>query len=717
MKQHKLFFLLFFISLSIFAYTQKQIPLNIPLGHNYEVKDISINNKKTQIASIDKQKIVLWDLKSKHIIKSIKLNHESTYYDKLSILFSKDDKKLIVSSNHEIFIYNIEFGELKRSIVADTFLNIKNISYSPDRSLIVSSFKKSYNDTIKNNFFKIWDINSGNLVKEYIGSSHEVISANFNSDGRKIITLEYDNKKYDYFMVIYDWENDKTLYEHKTTYQSTDCFLINNDSEFITVSNNELSAFNVTTGEELRTFKRTDKGYQDISSYALNSEKNKIIVSFGWDKIIYEFDLNTGGKLNYFNAEEKVDCIYYYDNDHALIPNYLTIQLLNIKKQKVINNFKSEINRIKEFSLSKDGGKFLQCNLDGSLECWDVNSGKQINSIIIPNTKVKQAIFNKKGNKIATACSDGFIRIFKYNSNNEIAKVKLDKNVFHVDYIEDDKSLVAFSKKNIYLITKQEKNYKIKKTISPVNDFIIKNIQLSPVKNIVILACHSITDEKKKKTIIYDLSDNRKIPFFYKNDEQWIDVTFSSDGSFISSNECCTPYIYDLEKEREIKIKDQWESGSAFESFGGDFSSDNSVFAITGDGLVLTSLKDTNRSLKEINVGAFSNKVKFIDDNTKLIVGVGRWGGYGDNILAIYDLEKEKVIQEISKVNSFIVCPDERSALCFNESLKKVFLLDIITGKVKFTRYSFGSNQWFLTNKKNELKGHKSALKKLELYN
>jgi WD40 repeat protein len=711
----KYFILIISISISIVGFGQKINRSNIPVGHSSGIDDLSINQELKQIATVDNEKICLWDIETKRITKTITL--PETRWSSKHIIFSND---LILADNNQIYLFNPVSGNLEHSEIVDS-LSISTLDLDAKNHLLLMSFNETHLSKHKNNRFKVWDIEQKKLDATISQPNRQIKFAKFNSDKKRVITLEYNTENYNTYVCIYDWKNNSKLSEYETSSSASSVDFINEDKQFIVVFREEMISYDSSTGKKLITFPaidvaQTENGTnQSISSIAISPDYKRISASYGWDKVIREFDLTSGEVLNECKLSSYSDKIAYFNNNIIIKTgrdHKNNLRLYDLSKGSMIEEWKSEITSIKSVKLSSQQDKILQLNDDGKAEVWEFTKGSNISTISLPNTKISSADFNLKSDKILTTSSDGFLRQIGLKNGKILFEKYIDSSLFFANYIKNDEQMLVCTKYEVLFFDTNKKKGLLSKPSKKISlKYEIQDIVLSPTKN--NLAVFGTEGDETLISII-DLDKMKLIKPKFKG---WITngCNFNSDGNLISLNTCCSPIIYDIKNRQELKVKDQWSSESVFESFGGIFSRDDVYYAIIGDGLAIVNLKDTAQKVKSLEVGGYDERVEdvlFFDDNQKMLIQV-------ENKLVIYDLQNEKRIAEFDGIEpstyKMVMTKDENYALCYNGN-QELLVLDLTTNDILFSRFSFSGNKWFVLDNENNFQGDQRALEMLKEY-
>jgi WD40 repeat protein len=322
------------------------------------------------------------------------------YTDRFVFAALTPNRKAIVTSNGNVArIWNAENGSLVTSV------QLNNYQFSPDRKkYIVPAWSREANYdihtsahgyTVKSSRSKeptaeICDAVTGNLLLVITGHKGTITSAEYSSDGKKIITAATDNSA-----KIWNAETGELLLtlnartngfafrfnryyfkDRMEGYQQSfrDAQFSPDDKKIITVSRNHTaSVWNAYTGKKLFTLKGHTSGHGVI----LFSPDGKVIVSASHGNKIKIWDAATG-------------------------------ELLKV--------LQGHTNKVISLQFDAGGGKLLSASRDGTVKVWNTITGIKMLDIYAGAGEVSSAQFRPDGKEIVTISEDGYMKIWNVDS-------------------------------------------------------------------------------------------------------------------------------------------------------------------------------------------------------------------------------------------------------------------------------------------------------------
>ena len=277
--------------------------------------DITANEK--YIVSSNGSKIDIWDLNRSLLFKQI---DTPNYINKVALI--DRDKSILVLSNKEMKLFNLESGVLKNNsytIEKDIFI----MTLSPNKKWLVlldvegaiyiyniksgelvqhfeieksNSIHIAIDDSGKyiatGTFFskeiRLWDTLSGKKITTFNGHHGDIYSLIFTSNQKYLISADEDG-----YIQIWDVDAQKLLRTliSKEIIKDMD---VSSDGKWLLTSSNELTIWNLKTGKLFKTIHLFGKDEPwDISTKAKFIDNNQKVLVYGHDNRIEIIELNS----------------------------------------------------------------------------------------------------------------------------------------------------------------------------------------------------------------------------------------------------------------------------------------------------------------------------------------------------------------------------------------------------------------------------------------
>ena len=218
------------------------------IGHTESVNSVVFSPDGNTIASAsDDRTIRLWNVSTRKRLKTLMAHTDSVN----SIVFSSDGNTIASAGNDRtVRLWNANTGELIKTLTGHVE-NVNTVAFSPDGSTVASgSGKLLYlgggedSGTCVGQEIRLWNTNTGELIKTLIGHTSVVNSVVFSPDGNTIASASGH------------WMG----YEGKAS------------------AGEEVRLWNANTGELIKTL----TGHKDVVSSVAFSPDGNLIVSGDW---------------------------------------------------------------------------------------------------------------------------------------------------------------------------------------------------------------------------------------------------------------------------------------------------------------------------------------------------------------------------------------------------------------------------------------------------
>jgi len=250
------------------------------------------------------------------------------------------------------------------------------LSFSPDgRFLLSGSWDKR---------FKLFNINTGKLMRTFKGHSSRVLSVAYSPDGKMALSASNDRSA--------------KLWE-------------------------------LSTGQLIRTF-----NFGSIEQAAFSPDGQKALL--GGVQGIQLWELATGKPIRTFEGYssnryiiDRDSLTFSPDGQKALVGgNDPTIRLWNIPTGQLIRTFKGHSSRVQSVVFSPDRQKALSGSTDNTIKLWDLSTGQVIHTFYGHSSFVHSVAFSPNGHFVASGSEDKTIKLWEVSSGKLIRTLKEHKS-------------------------------------------------------------------------------------------------------------------------------------------------------------------------------------------------------------------------------------------------------------------------------------------------
>ncbi|MEW6237624.1 MAG: cohesin domain-containing protein [Candidatus Omnitrophota bacterium] len=280
--------------------------------------------------------------------------------------------------------------------------NVNSVAFSPDGTKILTGYDDS---TVK-----LWDANTGALIRNFSGHTALVYSVKFSPDGTKILSggRDWTAKLWD----ISTGQTIRTFSWHNNWIVSVD---YSPDGTKVVTCSTDMTAKlgDVNTGQLIRTF----SGHSNYLCAVLFSPDGSKVLTGSDDRTAKLWDANTGQEIRTFSGHSDwVGSLAFSLDGTKILTGSAdhTAKLWNTNTGQLIRTF-TEPNIVRSVAFSPDGTKVLTGGSDQISKLWDISTGQLVHTYSGHTTYVLSVAFSPDGSKILTGGGDGLAKLWDIN--------------------------------------------------------------------------------------------------------------------------------------------------------------------------------------------------------------------------------------------------------------------------------------------------------------
>ena len=247
----------------------------------------------------------------------------SGHTDTVWTIATSSKQKVLASGSFDrsIRLWDLQTGSLMRTLAGHRDA-VRSVAFSPDGTILVSG---SSDKTIK-----VWDVATGQLSRTLTGHIGPVWSVAISLDGKTLASGSYDGA-----IKLWDLTSGQLLNTLPEHYDSVWSVTFTPDSKTLISGayDGTIKTWDLATGRLLRTL----SGHKDAVRSIAVSPDGKTIVSGSWDK---------------------------------------TIKVWNLESGELVKTLSGHNDRVLAVAISPDGKTIASGSLDKTIKVWDLNSGQ-----------------------------------------------------------------------------------------------------------------------------------------------------------------------------------------------------------------------------------------------------------------------------------------------------------------------------------------------------
>ncbi len=345
--------------------------LKVFQGHSNMVNSVAFNSQGNLLASGSyDQSVKLWHVSTYQCVKT----WQGYSNQSLSVTFSPDGQTLVSGGqDQKVRLWDIKTGQVIKTLHDHTNW-VLSVAFSPitPNSIIKGRGGGILASASGDKTIKLWNINTGKVIRTLWGHEAVVRSIAFTADGQILASGSEDG-------TIRLWEvNRGETWKILRGHQAEVWSIALNPSGQILASasfDQTVKLWDTRTGECLKTL----NGHESWVWATAFSPDNKTLVSTSVDQTIRIWDINSGecqrilrdemGHSQLIACSPDGQAIASYDQNH-------NIKLWNISNGECIKTLKGHQALINSMTFSPDGNTFVSSSEDETIKLWDLKSEK-----------------------------------------------------------------------------------------------------------------------------------------------------------------------------------------------------------------------------------------------------------------------------------------------------------------------------------------------------
>jgi len=399
----------------------------------------SPDGKRVATASED-HSAKIWDVFSGKLLADLKGHLDPIK----SVCFSPDGKSIVTASfDGYAKIWDVASGKLIFTLSGFTgnTISFNAAQFSPNGKKIVTA---SEGGTAM-----LWEVASGKKFADLKGHTKRITLARFCGE-KKILTVSEE------YIKIWDFNSGNLIStsERKKSYKksiklsSEEINLIDIDSTgkiWDEVSGNLLAVLKGYSNPIIFG----DQNYPPAMQFSPDRKK-VVIASFLPDSTANVWDAVSGSLLLDLKGHSaKISTVQFSSDGLKIVTASMdnTAKVWDAQSGDLLADLKGHTQYLTDAEFSADGLKIVTSSGDETAKVWDALSGKLLVSLLVKTNEVQSAHFSPDGKKIITI-SDGIVKTWDVESGNQINEFEIDHEIITAEYSSDGKRILTSSRDN-----------------------------------------------------------------------------------------------------------------------------------------------------------------------------------------------------------------------------------------------------------------------------
>jgi len=303
------------------------------------------------------------------------------------------------------------------------------MAFSPDGRLLASGSE--------DNAIRLWEVETGSMVRKLSGHTGNVRSVAFSPDGRFLASgscreIKYGGNCYQGEVKLWDIETGRTVYTRRTHKDWVYSVVFSPDGRLLasgscgrhpglTCDQGEIKLWEVATGREVRTL----EGHIGVVRSVAFSPDGRLLASAGgtWDNTIRLWEVTTGREVRTLRGYSTLRSVAFSPDGHLIAFGHCEkhkygkciqgeIKLCEVASGRELRTLEGHTKWVESVAFSPDGKLLASGSGDNMIKLWDVATGQELRTLRGHTDPVWSVAFSPDGKLLASGSGDETLMVW-----------------------------------------------------------------------------------------------------------------------------------------------------------------------------------------------------------------------------------------------------------------------------------------------------------------
>ncbi len=320
---------------------------------------------------------------------------------------SADGKLLALGSQRDIYLWDLTTGNFLRQLQGHTSY-VSSVAFSPDGRTVASGSR--------DNTVRLWDVASGRELRQLQGHTDLVSSVAFSPDGRTVASGGRDNT-----VRLWDVASGSELRQLQGHTSLVNSVAFSPDGRTVASGgrDNTVRLWDVASGRELRLL----QGHTFSVDSVAFSPDGRTVASGSWDDTVRLWDVASGRELRLLQGHtDWVTCVAFSLDGRTVASGSSdkTVRLWDVASGRELGLLQGHTDSVLSVAFSPDGRTVASGGRDNTVRLWDVASGSLLRQLQGHTDSVLSVAFSPDGRTVVSGSEDDTVRLWDVASGKEL---------------------------------------------------------------------------------------------------------------------------------------------------------------------------------------------------------------------------------------------------------------------------------------------------------